>query len=124
MDAARPKVRRVHARAADALIVLHQEFTLLEAPQGRRHLLRAKTENMDWIAHRYTALVTQLKSEDASSAEEILLTNKLASIDKLQKDIGQIRTWPFDTQILESLAAIIVTVIALVVAHYVQVALP
>src|SRR2546428_8784916 len=90
----------------------------------RRHLLRAKTENMDWIAHRYTALVTQLKSEHPSSSEEILLTNKLASIDKLQKDIGQIRTWPFDTQILERLVAIIVTVVAIMVAHYIQVALP
>ena len=109
-----------------ALVFLSLGTLLFFAPLLglRRHLLRAKTENMDWIAHRYTALVTQLKSEGPSSAEEILLTNKLASIDKLQKDIGQIRTWPFDTQILESLAAIIVTVIALVVAHYVQVALP
>src|SRR5438445_8441558 len=49
---------------------------------------------------------------------------KLASIDKLQKDIGQIRTWPFDIQILERLVAIIVTVIAIMVAHYIQVALP
>ena len=79
---------------------------------------------MDWIAHRYTALVTQLKSEHPSSSEEILLTNKLASIDKLQKDIGQIRTWPFDTQIQERLVAIIVTVVAIMVAHYIQVALP
>ena len=109
-----------------ALVFLSLGTLLFFAPllDLRRQLLRAKTENMDWIAHRYTALVTQLKSEGSSSAEEILLTNKLASIDKLQKDIGQIRTWPFDTQILESLAAIIVTVIALVVAHYVQVALP
>lgn len=49
---------------------------------------------------------------------------KLTSIDKLQKDISQIRTWPFDTQILERLVAVIVTVIAIMVAHYIQVALP
>ncbi|TMQ00288.1 MAG: hypothetical protein E6K99_02880 [Thaumarchaeota archaeon] len=49
---------------------------------------------------------------------------KLASIDKLQKDIGQIRTWPFDAQILERLVAIIVTVVAIMVAHYIQVVLP
>ena len=90
----------------------------------RRHLLRAKTENMDWIAARYTALVTQLRSQPPSSGEEeILLGSKLASIDKLQKDIGQIRTWPFDTQILERLVAIIISVTAIMVSHYIQIAL-
>jgi hypothetical protein len=43
----------------------------------RHHLLRAKSENMDWIAHRYTVLVTQLKSEHPpSTKEEILLTQQ------------------------------------------------
>ncbi len=43
-----------------------------------------------------------------------------ASVDRLQRGTRQIRTWPFDTPILERFPAIIVSVVAITIANVIK----
>lgn len=87
----------------------------------RPPLRRTKAENSAWVARQYTELVEQMRSDPHPSREdEVLFASRLASIDKLQKDIRQIRTWPFDTGVLERFLAIIISVTAITIANFVK----
>ena len=87
----------------------------------RRQLQGAKKRETRWLGMEYTKLVQRMKSTPKPTPEEdILFSSKLTSLDKLQRDVKQIRTWPFDVQILERFIAIIASVVAITIANFVK----
>jgi hypothetical protein len=88
-------------------------------------LVQVKREKESWIGRKYTSLVAQLERNTESTREEkMLLASDLSAIDKVQRDINQIRTWPFDVGIIVRLVTIILLpVIISVVGQYVLLAL-
>ncbi len=71
-----------------------------------RQLSAAKKDKLRWIGPRYTALFGQMERVGDSKEDRILLASELSAIDKIQRDIQSIRTWPFDTGIVVRLATI------------------
>ena len=105
-----------------AITLLSLVFFFFPLLALRRKLIRAKQEAGSWIVPRYMQIVEKLetKNENASNGA---LVNELIAIDKIQRDIQQIRTWPFDTGILVRLTAIILTVAGILIARIATVAL-
>ena len=44
----------------------------------------------------------------------------MAVVDKVQRDVQQIRTWPFDTGIIARLLAIMISVTAILLSSYIR----
>jgi hypothetical protein len=82
-------------------------------------LIAAKKERLHWIAQRYTRVMQQVEERGEGPLDEKLV-GELSAIDKMQRDIQQIHTWPFDTSILVRLTAIILTVVAIITARVIQ----
>lgn len=79
----------------------------------RRQLSEARARELAWIGPRYQELVETVRgSRGAHVTEEIV--GSLSVLDKIQRDINQIHTWPFDQAIVARLASI--TVLPLTVA--------
>ncbi len=85
-------------------------------------LVEAKAQKLAWLEPRATAMLRKLESEQGVEIDQVM-TNELLVMDKIQRDIQQIRAWPFDTGILTRLAAIIISVVAIILARILQLAL-
>ena len=95
-------------------------FFLLPLIPLRRKLQRAKGEKMRWIGAEYTKVMA---SVDTIGGMDDATSGRLTAIDKIQRDIRQIRTWPFETGILARLVGIVVSVTAILLATIVRLAL-
>ena len=82
-------------------------------------LLDAKQEAIRWISPQYSALVQKLRKEGVENSDEKLY-HELTAIDKIQRDINQIHNWPFDVGIVTRLAAIVFSVVAILLASFVR----
>ena len=87
----------------------------------RQRLLSAKREKLRWISQRYTRIMQQF--EENSDNVDQKLVNELRVVDRALRDIQQISTWPFDTGILVRLLAVILSVVAIILARIVTIAL-
>ncbi len=105
-----------------SLLIVALVFFLLPLVPLRGKLVRAKRETLGWIGARYTTAVENLRNRGDAPVDEALV-NELMVVDKIQRDANQIHTWPFDTGILIRLTAIVLTVVGIVVARVVQLAL-
>ncbi len=85
-------------------------------------LVDAKAKKLAWLEPRATAMLQKLESEQGVQIDQVM-TNELLVMDKIERDIQQIRAWPFDTGILTRLTAIIITVVAIILARILQLAL-
>jgi len=94
-------------------------FFLLPLRSLHAQLLAAKKGRLHWIAQRYTRVMQQVEERGDGPLDEKLV-GELSAIDKIQRDIQQIHTWPFDTGILVRLTAIILTVVAIITARVIQ----
>ena len=81
-------------------------------------LVRFKNHNLRAIGQRYALLLKEFE-ENSETRLEGTLASSLIAIDKVQRDIHQIRTWPFDAGIVAKLAAIMVSVIAILLSRIV-----
>jgi hypothetical protein len=100
-------------------LVVALVFFLLPLRSLHRKLIAAKKERLHWIAQRYTRVMQQVEERGEGPLDEKLV-GELSAIDKMQRDIQQIHTWPFDTSILVRLTAIILTVVAIITARVIQ----
>ena len=82
-------------------------------------LVDAKQEATQWISPQYSALVQRLRKEGVENADEKLY-HELIAIDKIQRDIDQIHSWPFDVGIVTRLAAIVFSVVAILLASFLR----
>lgn len=82
-------------------------------------LVEAKQQALQWISPQYVALVQKLRKDGLENSDEKLY-HALAAIDKIQRDINQIHSWPFDVGIVTRLAAIIFSVVAILLASFVR----
>ena len=95
-------------------------FFLLPLIPLRSKLRRAKAEKMRWIGAEYSKI---LGSVGAIGGMDETTAARLMVIDKIQRDIKQIPTWPLEAGILARLVGIVVTVTAILVATIVRLAI-
>ncbi len=79
----------------------------------RSQLRRAKTQELNWIRPRYAELVSALKAEKGIYVDERIVAS-LSALDKVQRDVQQIHTWPFEAGTMTRLTSI--TILPLVLA--------
>ncbi len=85
----------------------------------RRKLIEAKTKELGWIGSRLDQLLKQLKGEKDPEVSAKINTELAASFD-LRREISQIHSWPFDVGIISRFAAIIFSVVAILLASYLR----
>jgi hypothetical protein len=68
-------------------------------------LRQAKKDDLAWISSQYTQTLESIKQEGIHGSDERLL-GELTAIDKLQRDIHQTHTWPFDLGIMARLVSV------------------
>ncbi len=88
----------------------------------RRKLVEAKRHNLNWVGPRYARLVRVLE-ETSNERLDTSLHDELDMIDKLQRDIKEIHTWPFDLGVFARLSAVVLTVVAIILGRILQLAL-
>jgi len=81
-------------------------------------LMRAKAEKIVWINDRYDRIVRKIES-GADGPLEAGIQGELLGIDKIQRDIQSIRTWPFDMNSLAKLITILLSVTAILLARFI-----
>ncbi len=95
-----------------AFLLLAPILFLLPLLSLRVKLLASKRELSRIVAPRYTRAFEQFRSGGESFSNEKLV-GELTAIDKIQKDIHQIHSWPIDTGMLVKLTAVVLSVIAI-----------
>ena len=75
-----------------------------------------KAEKLSWINGRYSRIVHEIESK-ADGPLEPRVQGELLAIDKIQKDVHSIRTWPFDVTSLAKLLTILLTVTAILLSR-------
>lgn len=73
----------------------------------RSQLKRAKAKELNWIGPRYAELVSALKAGKGIYVDERVV-GSLSALDKVERDIQQIHTWPFDFGTVTRLTSIII----------------
>lgn len=71
-----------------------------------------------WINERYDRIVRKIES-GADGPLEAGIQGELLGIDKIQRDIQSIRTWPFDMNSLAKLITILLSVTAILLARFI-----
>ncbi len=104
------------------LFLLGVIFFFLPLLALRPKLILAKQEAWTWAVARYVQIIESLKTRGDNPFEPGLV-NELLTIKEIQRDIQQIRTWPFDTSILVRLAALVITVAGIMVERIITVVL-
>lgn len=79
----------------------------------RRQMRAAKARELGWIGPRYEELVKAVRDSRGAHIDEETV-GSLSALDKIQRDVQQIHTWPFDEAIATRLASL--TIMPLVVA--------
>ncbi|QQG48270.1 MAG: hypothetical protein HY247_05835 [archaeon] len=94
-------------------------FFLLPLYSIHRKLVEAKSREMAWLEPWATAVLRDLKSTQRTEIDQRLV-NEITAIDKVQRDIQQIHTWPFDTGIVIRLAAVIFSLLAILISAIIR----
>ena len=97
-----------------SLMLLGLALFLLPLLSLRNKLVHVKTRELGWISPLYVRIVQKMKSENNPQIDE-KLARDLGVIDKIQRDIHQIRTWPFDAGIIARLLSLTILPVTLTV---------
>jgi hypothetical protein len=89
-------------------------FFFLPLLSFRTKLMLAKKRELDWIGPRYAQVVNALKASKSLQVDERIV-GELSALDKIQRDVQQIHTWPFDVGIVSRLISITVLPITITV---------
>ena len=108
--------------AASGLVVLGTMLFFLPLLRYRGILLHAKQERMKWVTAQYTDLVKRIEQSGIKGIDASL-ANELTVIEKLQGDIRQIHDWPFDAGVVARLAAIVLSILTVILSSFIQTAL-
>jgi hypothetical protein len=100
-------------------ILLHLELlTLVLYPLGlvlfllplwslHRKLMDSKMAELRWLEPRATSVLQRLKAEQGMKIEPNMVY-EITAIDKIERDISRIRSWPFDLGILARLLTFVI----------------
>ncbi len=88
-------------------------FFFLPLESFRRLMRAAKTQELEWISPRYEELVKAVRESRGLHIDGGIV-GSLSALDKIQRDVQQIHTWPIDAAIATRLATL--TVMPLCVA--------
>ena len=80
-------------------------------------LREAKREAMATIGSRYERLVRMVSS---GAEVDVAIANEMAVVVEIRRDIQQIHTWPFDTGIILRLAAVILSLAAILLSAIIR----
>jgi hypothetical protein len=94
---------------------------LLPLVSLRGKLSQVKREKLNWIGPKYTQVIQRVEAGDGPL--DIGLSNELSAIKEIQRDIEQIHHWPFDVTAFARLSAVVLTVVAIILARILQLAL-
>ncbi len=83
-------------------------------------LVAAKQRELAWVSPRLTQLVQRLKQGGSEGSDDKVIM-ELTGLDNVQRQIHQIHSWPFDVGIITRLAAIVFSMIAILLANYVRI---
>ena len=97
-------------------------FFLLPLRPLRTKLHAARAEELKWLVPRYKSILQHLQNVNTGSADSALIA-ELNAIDKIQRDVHQIRNWPFDTGIAVRFSAVILSVLTVILARILTIAL-
>jgi len=98
------------------LVFLGLLLFLLPLLSLHEKLLRTKKEKLAWINSRYSRIVQKIESE-GDRPLDTGLQGELLSIDKIQRDIQTIRSWPFDMSSLTKLVTILLSLTAILLSR-------
>lgn len=105
-----------------AMMLVGVVFFLAPLVPLHTKLISARQELLGWIGPRYTTAMDSFRSTANGPVSQDLV-GEFSVIEKVQHDVNQIHTWPFDTGLIVKLAAIIFSVVAIIGAKFVQIAL-
>lgn len=108
--------------ALSAYILFGLALFLLPLTSFRSKLVQAKAKELEWVGRRYGQLVEQVRAGGNSHLDEKLVGDLMA-MDKIQRDVQQIHTWPFDVGVFTRLTAVILSVVAIILARLLTIAL-
>jgi hypothetical protein len=101
-----------------ALILFGFGLFFLPLINVRKKLLQTKADEMSWIAERYTKVMERIRANGGAPLDESV-QRELLSLDKIEKDVRSIRSWPFDTSALAKLLTIVLSVTAILLSKVV-----
>jgi len=99
------------------LVFLGLLLFLLPLLSLHEKLLRTKREKLAWINNRYSRIVQKIESEEEDRPLDAGLQGELLTIDKIQRDIQTIRSWPFDMSSLTKLVTILLSLTAILLSR-------
>jgi len=85
----------------------------------RAKLVAARSEKMAWINARFHRVMQRVESHGDAELPPGL-QEELLSIDKIQKEIQSIKTWPFDVGVVAKLLTILLSVTAILLAGVIR----
>lgn len=97
-------------------IALGLAFFFLPLVNLHAKLVHAKAERLAWINGRYSRTMEKVEAA-ADGPLDADIQRDLLAIDKIQRDIQSIRTWPVDTSSLARLLTILLSVTAILVSR-------
>jgi len=102
-----------------ALVLFGLPLFLLPLRSLRAHLVRVRSEKMAWVNAWFHRVMQGVESREGAELPPGL-QNELASIDKIQKEIQAIKTWPFDVGVVAKLLTILLSVTAILLAGVIR----
>ena len=84
-----------------------------------RQLVIAKARELEWIGRRYATIISSIKAVGDGQLDEGLKSD-LAATRQLKEDVQQVHNWPFDTEILAQLVAIILSISVILLSGYIR----
>lgn len=101
------------------LLLLGIPLFLLPLVSLRAKLVGVRSEKLSWINQR---LHTTMKKVESQISEDLPpgLQNELLSIDKIQREIQGIKSWPFDLALVAKLLTILLSVTAILLSGFIR----
>ena len=84
-----------------------------------RQLVSTKARELEWVGRRYVAIISAIKAVGDGQLDECLKSD-LAATRQLKEDVQQVHNWPFDTEILAQLVAIILSISVILLSGYIR----
>ncbi len=86
-------------------------------------MIQVKQEEEASLRMRTAQLMLAPKDQGGQESQVFLRMEELLRLQVLEARISKIPTWPFETRVVERLLAIILSVVAIMLAKFIQLAL-
>ncbi len=108
-----------------ALLILSMGVVMLLFSLGGMHskMIQVKQEEEASLRMRTAQLMVAPEEQGGQDSQVFLRMEELLRLQVLEARISKIPTWPFETRVVERLLAIILSVVAIMLAKFIQLAL-